>query len=500
MKGSNLSDIRLTYSGLITLTIRLLSLITGMIFSVIVTRNISTEDFGLFSIIGSLIAYSLFGHTIISYWIQRHIARSEEVGKTAVISNLIFSFIGLLAYFIAAYFINPNTTNIFPILLASILVPITFITSTLEKINIGFKPHAESYSLILFEIAKIPLIFVLLEWNELGLSGIILAIIFAMLIKLISNFYFAWPKLKNPINFSFLIRWIKLSWLSAYDNLASNIYVLDVVLVSIFIKSTEPIAYFAVAMSLSIIAGHAGVFSIALNPKLIHDAKKDFVKTILRLFALIGIPLFVAVIVFAKPLLFLLNPIYVSAIVIVYIQALRAFTYGMFSIFLNTLSGIERVDTNLNANFIQFRKSNLFFIGTLLYIRSALYLAPLLIWLMLFDHSEYDIINFVIMWSIFPLISEIIITLYAALKVKKSGFLSFEFKHAIKYSIVAVIAGFISYQISNLTIIYERNLFVFLPGFIFALVIGGTIYFVIMYIFDQYCKELINSIFHRMRF
>ena len=52
-----MSNIRLTYSGLISFSLLLVSIITGLIFTVIVTRRLEPSDFGLWSLIGGIIAY-----------------------------------------------------------------------------------------------------------------------------------------------------------------------------------------------------------------------------------------------------------------------------------------------------------------------------------------------------------------------------------------------------------------------------------------------------------
>ena len=112
-----MSNIRLTYSGLIGLVVRIASLATGLIFSVLVTRNLTIADFGLYSLIGSLIAYAMFGHIISAYWIPREIARGKEVGRTGLLTNGIFSLAGTIAYLIAAYVVAQNTESDFSILL-----------------------------------------------------------------------------------------------------------------------------------------------------------------------------------------------------------------------------------------------------------------------------------------------------------------------------------------------------------------------------------------------
>lgn len=493
-----MSSIRLTYSGLVGLVVRLSSLVTGMIFSVLVTRNLVQEDFGLYALIGSLIAYAMFGHVISANWVPRHIARGEEVGKTALFLDGSFSIVGTIVYLIIAYFASLNTNSDFSIfVIASVLIPATYIANSLDSINSGYKPHAVSYSLVSFEIAKVPLGFALLEPLEMGLVGAILATIFAMTVKIITGIIFAWPRLKPSINLSYVFRWFKLAWLSLYDGVASTIYVLDTFIVSTFLGSTLPLAYYAAATSISVIAGHSGVLAKALGPKLIADARREYVKTILQLYMLVGIPLFVVVIVFAKPLLFLLNPVYVTAVPIVYLLSMKTFTLGMYYIFHSTLAGIERVDTNKNATFQQYRKSNLFLLGTLQYVRTGLYIVSLIILLVISSNTDIGMIDLVIIWALIALIAEISVTVYSMFQVKKANFLVFDWKNSFKYFALAIIVGIISYYLIDYFVVFERDLQVFLPSLIIPLGIAAMIYFLPLYFIDNYFRSLLKAIFKR---
>jgi hypothetical protein len=493
-----MSSIRITYSGLIGLVVRLSSLITGLIFSIIITRNLVPEEFGLYALIGSLIAYAMFGHVISAYWIPRHIARGEEVGKTALLTNGIFSLVGMGVYLIAAYFVAQNTNSDFNILLlGSLLIPVTYIANTLDNINTGFKPQAISYAFIGFEIAKVPIGFLLLEPFSMGLYGAIIATLIALITKSTIALYFALPRLKSAINISFIRRWLKLSWLSLYGIFPGNIYVLDTLIVAIFFHSTEALAFFAAATTISIVAGHAGILSKALGPKLLTDSKTHHVQTVMRLYGLIGIPILVSIIVFAKPLLFLLNPAYAMAVPIVYFMSLRAFVLGIYSIFSGTLAGIERVDTDQNAKFSQFIKSNLFLLGTLQYVRTGIYLISLIGFLLLAPIENIPILDMVIIWSFFGLVSELVITIYAGYKVHRVKFLMLELKPTLKYLAISIFAGIMSWIMIENFVIFKRDLLIFIPGLAVSLGIGAAVYLIPIYFIDDYCRKLVKAIFKR---
>ena len=61
-----MSNIRVTYSGLISLAVGFSSLLTGTIFTLIVTRSLTPEEFGTWGLIGGLLSYVLIVEPIIS--------------------------------------------------------------------------------------------------------------------------------------------------------------------------------------------------------------------------------------------------------------------------------------------------------------------------------------------------------------------------------------------------------------------------------------------------
>ena len=73
-----MSNIRATYSGLISFSIGLLSILTGLIFSLIITRTLDSQEYGTWSLILRILVYAVVIEPVISYWITRETARSES--------------------------------------------------------------------------------------------------------------------------------------------------------------------------------------------------------------------------------------------------------------------------------------------------------------------------------------------------------------------------------------------------------------------------------------
>ena len=175
-----MSGIRVTYTGLISLIGGIISIFTGVIFTLIITRSVTPEEYGTWGLIVGLITYvSLIG-PIVSYWSTRDTARNIQSGKTAILSSMLLS-IGAVSIYIVISYLMSNYTNVEQnvLLFAAILIPTMFINGILTAINLGWKPHAISYGTLAYGISSIPLALFLIYYLDFGVTGIIISVFLA---------------------------------------------------------------------------------------------------------------------------------------------------------------------------------------------------------------------------------------------------------------------------------------------------------------------------------
>ena len=152
----SLSEVRVTYSGLISLLMALSTVVTGGIFILIVTRNLTVEELGTWGLIGGLVTYVIVLEPVISYWTTREIARDINSGKTAVLTSGIFSIGGILSFILIAFFVSePTGADIDILLFAALMIPFTFLNRTLSSIALGWKPQLNSYGMLALDLSLI---------------------------------------------------------------------------------------------------------------------------------------------------------------------------------------------------------------------------------------------------------------------------------------------------------------------------------------------------------
>lgn len=494
-----MSGIRITYSGIISLVMGLLSAFTGLIFSLIVTRTLTVNEYGTWSLIYTLVfGYIVIIEPIISYWATREISRGINSGKTAAVSSSIFSLAGIFIYLIITNFLSSQTNVQHDLLFfAAILIPVVFLNRTLTAVNMAWKPHAISYGLISLSAVQIPAGLIFIYFFHLGVKGIILATLVAYITSVVILFFYAREKLKDEIKKQFLSKWFRLSWLPIYPGIASLVGHLDVVLFSIITRSVEGLAVWSASMIIPLLITNSGSISRAIYPKLLEGGNKHLKENLTQLFYF-AIPLTALAITFAKPGLFIINPVYEVAVPVVLFSSIYVFLNTINGVFQSVLTGVETVDVTEASPIKHYVKSKLFLIPTLSLIQFCLYISILGIVLLILSSNTTQL-NLVVYWSIIAMVTSLPFTICLFILVKRNFASVLDLKSTVKYLLVSIVAFGLIYVISEHFLIYTKNLFEFAPSFLFLVGLGIGIYLAITYVVDLRTRKLFKAIMNEIK-
>ena len=192
-----MSGIRTTYSGLISVSVGVITILTGLVFTLIITRTLSMEEYGTWSLIIGILMYAVIIEPIISYWATRETARSENSQKTSIFAAGIFSSIGMIIFLITCLIITDESfVNTEIIIFGVILVPGIFLYRITYAINLGWKPHLASYGFLISEATKVPIVLTLVYFFNMGVLGIIITFFIAQNISIIFQIYVLREKIK----------------------------------------------------------------------------------------------------------------------------------------------------------------------------------------------------------------------------------------------------------------------------------------------------------------
>ncbi len=161
------NEIRLRYSGFIVFTAQLLGVITGLIFTLLLTRSMTVQQFGIWTNIFDYIPYFILISGVLPFWATRFTARDKAgTAKTGILSQMSIALASMLIYFPAIFLISNaiGTTAYLPIyFIAGLYILTYYLVTIFEAVLQAVKPHTTGYGFIIQEIVKVAvaLIFIL---------------------------------------------------------------------------------------------------------------------------------------------------------------------------------------------------------------------------------------------------------------------------------------------------------------------------------------------------
>lgn len=495
-----MSNVRVTYSGFIAFIVSLVGLVTGIIFVVMVTRKLTPEELGIWTLIGSMVGYVLIVEPVISTWTTRQIARGEKVGKTAIFTSGLFSVGGFTVYGIIVTVVAYSLgVDWFILLLSMALIPLNFLTQTLSAIAHGFKPQGLSYGLLIFETSKVPLGVIFVVLIQLGVIGALITTIIASLLRLILLVLVCKQEIIGVIKRNVIKFWLGMSWLTIYSTASDLIRSSTVLIFSLITGSLIGLAYWGVATTISGKISIAGTISQGLYPKLLATGRKQFAEENLKRTMYFAIPFLGWSIVLAHPTLHILNPIYVDGFLIVIILSIRSFVYILLDFYFNIIRAFETIDIDKQINFKKYMKSKLFLLPTLHYIQFGAYAIILIIFLISIDISNKSDVSLVTWWAFIYFVVTIPITVYVMILGKKQHNINLPYYAIAKYSIATLVSASFMFVITKNFLTYSQSIWDFLPQFIPMVLFGCGVYFGLTYIIDNDTRILLKSIINEIK-
>ena len=478
----------------------MVSVFTGVIFTLIITRSVTPEEYGTWGLIIGLITYVMLIGPIVSYWSTRDTARNIQSGKTAIWSTLLLS-VGAISIYIIISYLMGNYTNVEQnvLLFAAILIPVIFVNGILTAINLGWKPHAISYGTLAYGISSIPFALFLIYYLDFGVTGIIISVFLANMISIIILFFYAKEKIANQFNKTILKKWFKLSWIPIYPGIAILVAGFDISIFTIITGSVIGLAFWTAAMVLPATISHTGLISRAVYAKLLEEKTKEFMSENLTLVFYFGIILISLVVTFARPGLYALNPIYEIVFPVAIIMSFEVFLTVLVNIFLLSLAGIEKVDKFENSTFKDYLKSKLFFPHTIRLIQTSIYILILAVGLLIlvgFGSSNQELLLF---WASIALITQIPLVCILYYLLQKNIMIKLEVTRIIKFLLIAIGVFSLTYALVNQFLIYSTDIFSFIPNVLIFASFGVGLYIIVTYLIDNKIRNLVQAIIKEIK-
>lgn len=366
---------RLRLTGFVSFLVRMGSLASGLVFSVIVARRLSEEDFGAWTYVGRLVSYFAVTASFISFWAARDAGRGGKPLKTALAGSAFMSLILSMAYLGAvAFSAEAIGREPWVVMLGLMQLPILHLLNTAEGVSYGHKPIASAYGFAVFEVAKVIFAVVAVYFLGLGLAGVFISLALAQLIQALLLVY-----LQRNVLGRFeprdLIRWLKGFAVPLLNVVGGFVYGLDVFLGGVLYGSAIPLAYWQAALTVALVVGMYNNLVLGLYPVLLSGGGSRDIEKVFRFAMLLGVPLLFGALVLGRDILQLLRPAYAEASSILVVLSISYFINGLSYFFTSVVGGLDEVDKRSDVSLADYLRSGIFRYNLVNLVLSSLYIA-----------------------------------------------------------------------------------------------------------------------------
>jgi O-antigen/teichoic acid export membrane protein len=369
------NQIRLRYSGFVVFTTQLLGVLTGLIFTLLLTRSMTESEFGIWTNIFDYTPFFVLFSTVLTFWVTRFTARGKDgTIKTGVLSQLVIAIIFTIIYLPVIYLVSNaiGTSAYMTIyLISGLFILTTYMVAVLEAVLQATRPQKTGYGFIIQEIVKVVVaLIVVLVFKQVFL-GAILALVISPAIQIMYYCYLLSDYFKGEINWVYLKQWLKGAPVILYN--AVGALILSTVFILLFLYGgSEARAYYQAALSFTTIVGYASSLSVALYPKLLaNSCSKEDIGTSFRTVLMLAIPLATLTITMAASFLTILKAPYSVAwpvLIALTVDTLIVLVYTFYS---QCIMGVEAFDAEGQISFRHLVKSKIFKIFSIPYIQAA---------------------------------------------------------------------------------------------------------------------------------
>jgi len=500
-KGLDLEKkaIRLEYSGFVIFAAKMVSVVSGLVFAYILTHELIVPAPGtgkyyydLWFNISDLTGYFTVMASVLPFWAMRFATREKEGSiKTGILANLAISGIAALVYLLLIPLITSwlgiGQAYLGIYFIVVLLIIETYFVGILESSLQARIPQAIGYGLIVLQIGRVILGYVLIVHFHLLLWGAVVANLAAYAPQILYYLKLLAPELKQKIERKYIKEWLKGSLFNIY-NLVGNQIAAYIFIMLFAYGGDNARSELGVGATIVNVITYSSFLAYALYPKLLAERKSEDITTSLKMVLMFAIPLTIGGIALSDSYIRLLTDKYVDAAPVLIVLAIDAFVIVISSFYSTVLYGVENVDEGSKLSIRQLAKSKLFLVFSLPYLHSlitiptAFYLLSNFARGLAFQAALYvAIINLVARFTAF-------VILYIV--VRKMIKMHIPWKSIGKYVLAAAAMGIILYIIPHptrtLTTLAETA-------------VGGLIYLAVIMAIDKEARSLPSFVLKELR-
>jgi len=378
--------VRVRYSGFVVFASQILSLITGLAFTLLLTRNMSPAEFGTWTFIANLVALFVLPSTIFPFWATRFVARGKEgASRTAFSANLAVAAVSIVVYLVV---VSPlitafgiSSAYLLVYLLASLQILNLYLIAVHEGVLQAVKPQTKGHGLLIEEVVKVAVAFVLIVGLKQLFVGAMIAMISGAAAQVVFYSWILKDELKQAIRWSYLREWLKGSTAYTY-NIVGNQLINFLSYMLVYFSGQAALGYYQAAITFSVVIGYASSLAFALYPKMLAEECPEDVASSFETVIMLVLPMAAVSLAMARSLLIILKDAYAPAAPILMLLTVETVVVVVSQFYAQCAMGVESFDMEGKIPFRQLLRSKIFKVFSLPYLQAAISL-PLVYFLLM---------------------------------------------------------------------------------------------------------------------
>ncbi len=477
-------------TGLIVFSSRMVSVFTGMIFLVMITRWLSPDQFGLWEFILDLVVFSSFPVGLFTYWATREVARGAMIGRTTQVLSLLLSAAGVALYLVLTYgtysWIGSPLT---PFLLGLALVPLSFWVLSTQAVVVGHNPTIGGYATIVSELAKLAVAYPMLYIYHMGIEAVIIAIGLSYFVQAGISTILLGKARGGPVQLAKGREWLKEYHVPALFALTNVLVIADTFVASIGQGGTTMAGFYQAAFQVGSVVSYSTSLSVALYPLLLRGHSERLPGQVLEFSLLFGAPMAAGVMVLAPKILSLLKPTYVSSSGALVLISLVGVAGLVSSVIDASLMGREEADLSKEDRRRRIFSSNLLFVPVANMGYSVFYLASVLILGRLSVGSSIPVYQYATYWALSQLILTCCLVAYKMRRLLKRTPLLLT-RSIVYFAVSSFVMGVVLLLVSPGFLPPSLDSVEYGLRLVVLVLVGGAVYFGVLLSLDRRTRDM----------
>ena len=490
-----MSDQESRYTGLTSFLASLLSVGTGLVYSVMVTRRLALTEYGVWQYYSVIITLLSLPSSIIGFWLTRELGRGNSVVHTGLSVSGLLSTLASVILVAVSFFQDPTLHVGLEVLLAlALCLILTYLSNSLDATVSGVAPRLFGPGRLVLEVVKVSAGVVLVVLLRMGLLGAVLSIDIAFALKCL-YVYLAVPRNKvGTVEISKGLLWLKRWWVPSIAAAPVLVSSMDLLVLTWLADSTVPTAYLALSKTVSAIVGFSGLMAISLYPQLLGGGTRRNIEESIRLVFIFALPMTAGIVALALPIVHLFGSNYAPAATALQLLSLSAFFAVLRDLSVTIILGTEQVDNKSDVSAADLARSGLVVPHAIEIVGYLLYIAIVTAAVSLIGMKGLSLEHLTTVTALVNVLVTIPMSLLVWRLSKRSCQYRTPWGDIAKYAtatvaMLAVVLALypsqaISVSISDVT-----------SGLLPVVAVGGAVYFVVLFCIDRRVREDAEEIY-----